>query len=243
MLKLHVHAPPLMGRDWLGAICDREELLNVLNMRSCYDDSVVNRLLKDYNDVFDGSLGTLTKITGKLYLKEDTKPVFCQARSIPYAMKAKVEQELQRLQNDGIIEPVSWSDWATPIVPVLKKNGSVRLFEDFKVTVNPVLNVEQYPMPKVEDIFAFLGGEKRFTKLDLKDAYLQIEVEDKSKHLLTINTHKGLFSYNRLVFGVASAPALRQRAMDHVLHGLSRCFCMLDDMIITGSSEQLHLAN
>ena len=90
----------------------------------------------------DGSLGTLTKITGKLYLKEDVKPVFCKARSLPYAMEAKVEQELQRLQNDGIIEPVSWSDWATPIVPVLKKNGSVRLCGDFKVTVNPVLNVE-----------------------------------------------------------------------------------------------------
>ena len=51
----------------------------------------------------DGSLGTLTKITGKLYLKEDVKPVFCKARSHPYAMEEKVEQELQRLQNDGII--------------------------------------------------------------------------------------------------------------------------------------------
>ena len=66
-----VHAPPLMGRHWLGAFCDRKELLNVFNMRSCYDDSVGNRLLTDYNDVFDGSLGTLTKITGKLNLKED----------------------------------------------------------------------------------------------------------------------------------------------------------------------------
>ena len=158
-------------------------------------------------------------------------------------MKVKVEQKLQRLQNDGIIEPVSWSDWATPIVPVLKKNGSVCLCGDFRVTVNPVLNVEQYPMPKVEDIFASLGGGKRFTKLDLKDAYLQMEVEDKSKHLLTINTHKGLFRYNRLVFVVASAPALWQRAMDQVLDGLSGCFCMLDDMIITGISEQQHLAN
>ena len=98
-------------------------------------------------------------------------------------------------------------------------------------------------MPKVEDIFASLGEGKRFTKLDLKDTYLQMEVEDKSKHLLTINTHKGLFRYKRLVFGVASAPALWQRAMDQVLHGLSGCFCMLDDMIITGSSEQQHLAN
>ena len=93
-LKLHVvdvHALSLMGRDWLGAICDREELLNVFNMRLCSDDSAVNRLLKDYNDVFDRSLGTLTKIMGKLYLKEDAIPVFFKACSLPYAMKAKVE--------------------------------------------------------------------------------------------------------------------------------------------------------
>ena len=81
-----------MGRDWLSAICDREELLNVFNMRSCYDDSALSRLLKDYNDVFDGSLRTLTKITGKLYLKEDAKPAFCKACSLSYAMKAKAEQ-------------------------------------------------------------------------------------------------------------------------------------------------------
>ena len=99
------------------------------------------------------------------------------------------------------------------------------------------------PTAKDFCVFASLGGGKRFTKLDLKDAYLQMEVEDKSKHLLTINTQKGLFRYNRLVFGVASAPALWQRAMDQVLHGLSGCFCMLDDMIITGSSEQQHLDN
>ena len=70
-----------------------------------------------------------------------------------------------------------------------------------------------------------------------------MEVEDKSKHLLTINMLKGLFCYNRLVFGESLAPALWQRAMDQVLHGLSGCFYMLEDMIITGSREQQHLAD
>jgi len=244
-LKLHVvdvQAKPLLGRDWLRVFGKQKDLLSVFNVHSLYDEAFVTELIKDY-DVFNGELGTLKKITGKLYLKPDVKPVFCKARSLPYAMKSKVEAELQRLQTDGIIEPVSWSDWATPIVPVLKKNGSVRLCGDFKVTVNPVLNVEQYPMPKVEDIFASLGGGKRFTKLDLKDAYLQMEMDDESRSLLTINTHKGLFRYNRLVFGIASAPALWQRAMDQVLKGLPGCFCMLDDMIITGKNEKEHLAN
>ena len=131
-----------------------------------------------------------------------------QSRSLPYSVKPKVEVELERLQQLEILELMSWSDWATPIVPVIKKNGSIRLCGDFKVTVNPVLNVEQYPMPKVEDIFASLAGGKRFTKLDLKDAYLQVVMDEESKKLLTINTHKGLLRYNRMVFGIASAPAL-----------------------------------
>ena len=77
----------------------------------------------------------------------------------------------------------------------------------------------QYPLPKVEDIFASLAGGKRFSKLDLKDAYLQMVMSDESMRLLTINSHKRGFRYNRLVFGVASAPALWQRAMDQVLRG------------------------
>ena len=106
-----------------------------------------------------------------------------------------------------------------------------------------MLNVEQYPLPKVEDIFASLAGGKRFSKLDLKDAYLQMVMSDESKRLLTINTHKGLFRYNRLVSGVASAPALWQRAMDQVLQGLKGCHCMLDDMIVTGATRDEHLCN
>lgn len=69
-----------------------------------------------------------------------------------------VEQELEKLQIDGINEPVAHSKWATPIVPVTKKNGSVRLCGDYKVTVNPVMCVDKYPLPKIEDTFATLAG-------------------------------------------------------------------------------------
>ena len=68
-------------------------------------------------------------------------------------------------------------------------------------------------------------------------------MDEESKKLLTINTHKGLFRYNRMVFGIASAPALWQRAMDQVLQGLKGCHCMLDDMIVTGATEAEHLTN
>jgi hypothetical protein len=102
------------------------------------------------------------------------------------------------------------SDWASPIV--LKKDGSVRIC-DFKVTVNQVLQVDQYTLPRIEDIFATLGGGRKFTKLDIRQAYLHMPIDEDSKKLLAINTHKGFYEYNRLTFGIASAPSIWQRAM------------------------------
>ena len=112
-------------------------------------------------------------------------------------MCPKVEKELEKLERDDIISKIEMSDWASPIVPVLKKDGSVRICGDFKVTVNQVLQVDQYPLPRIDDIFATLAGCRKFTKLDIRQAYLHMPLDDDSKKLLTINTHKGLYEYNR----------------------------------------------
>ena len=92
----------------------------------------------------------------------------------------------------------------------MKKDGSIQICGDYKRTVNSAAIVDCYPLPKIEDIFASLSGGKTFTKLDLAHAYNQIELDDEAKHLATINTSKGLYRYNRLPFGVASAPAIFQ---------------------------------
>ena len=98
-------------------------------------------------------------------------------------------------------------------------------------------------MPKIEDIFASLSGGKYFSKIDLRQAYLHMEMADESKVYLTINTHKGLYRYNRLLYGVASAPSIWQRTMDQILQGIPGVQCNLDDMIVTGHSESEHLEN
>ena len=72
------------------------------------------------------------------------------------------------------------------------KSGGVRICGDFKVTINPVLRTVQYPLPRIEDIFSSLAGGEKFSKIDLSQAYLQMEVEESSRKLLTINTHMGL---------------------------------------------------
>jgi len=86
-------------------------------------------------------------------------------------------------------------------------------------------------------------GGKKFTKLDLKHAYQQMQLEDNVKDLVTINTHKGFYQFTRLPFGIASAPALFQRAMDTILQGIPHVLCYIDDILITGRTEEEHLHN
>ena len=115
-------------------------------------------------------------------------------------MRGAVETELDRLEKLGIVEKVPHSDWATPIVPMVKGDCKVRICGDYKVTLNPCLDVDQHPLPKPEELFATLSGGQQFSKMDLSQAYLQFELDEESKNLVTLNTHKGLYRFTRLPF-------------------------------------------
>ena len=99
---------------------------------------------------------------------------------MPYCLKEKVEKELDHLVDMNIITPVSFSDWAAPIVPVIKQDGTIRLCGDYKVTVNQAAKTESYPLPRIEDLFTALSGGKIFTKLDLSPAYQQVLLHEDS---------------------------------------------------------------
>ena len=107
-------------------------------------------------------------------LKEGAKPVFKKSRSVAYALQPLLDLELERLQKEGIIEPVQTSAWATPLVVVPKANGQIRVCGDYKVTVNRCVETKVYPLPNIEDIFARLAGGCYFTKLDLTQPYQQL---------------------------------------------------------------------
>lgn len=125
----------------------------------------------------------------RLYLKERSQPRFFRARQVPYALRDKVANEINRQVGLGILEPVKFSPWATPVVPILKNDGSIRLCKDYKITVNRETVTETYPLPQVEDLLASLSSGTAFSKLDLTHAYQQVVLDDEAKQMVTINMH------------------------------------------------------
>ena len=135
------------------------------------------------------------------------------------------------------------SQWAAPIVAVRKANGSIRLCADFSTGLNDSLMLHRHPLPTMDDVFTKLNGGTVFSQIDFAEAYHQVEVTEKGKELLTINTHKGLFRYNRLPFGVKSAPGIFQQIIDTMITGLDGVAAYLDDVIVTGRTNEEHNTN
>ena len=201
-------------------------------------------VLAHYSDVFQPELGMMKDFKAKIYVDPTVPPRFCKARSVPYAMRSLVEAELDKLVDQGILTPVKHADWAAPIVPVMKADKkSVRICGDFKQTVNKASPIDKYPIPRIEDLFAKLAGGRTFTKLDMSQAYQQLCLDEESQKFVVINTSKGLFRYNRLPFGISSAPGIFQRVIENLLQGIQNVVVYLDDILITGSSEEQHLKN
>ena len=187
-------------------------------------------MLQKHDNVFQEWLGLQHGVKAKIYGPPGAKPRLSRPRTVSYFMRDKVDKELQRLEDEGVLSPVQFSDWAAPIVPVLKSDGhSIHICGDYKVTVNLEAKQDTYPLPRVEDIFANLAGGKVFSKFDLTAAYQQNELDDESKRYTTINTPRGLFKCNRLPFGISSAPSIFQQTMESLFRGLPNVSMYLDD--------------
>lgn len=240
----------IMGIDWiekfglwevpLNSICNINQTVSDSSQITPNSKSFVDALHRNFPDVFNSSLGLCTKTTAALHLKPGAKPVFRPKRSVSFAALEIVEKELQRLEDQGVISKINFSAWAAPIVVTKKANGNIRICADFSTGLNNVLESHNYPLPVPEDIFATLAGGEIFSKIDLADAYLQIKVNEESRQLLTINTHKGLYQYNRLCFGIKSAPGIFQQIMDTMLAGVSGAFSYLDDLIVVAKTVAEH---
>lgn len=239
-----IERPPIAGREWL------RKLIRAGGAEQLFDNTPqicsvecekerkerVDKLLSTYHNCIKKDLSKITGIKATLTLRENTRPVFLKARPLPFKLTPLVNNELDRLETAGVLIKVNTSEYATPVVPVLKKDKTVRLCGDYSVSVNPNLIVDEHPLPTTDEMFASLAECEHFCKIDLKEAYLQLEVDEDSSKLLTINTHKGLYRPTRLMYGIASACAIWQRVMENLLKGIEGVFVLLDDIRIAGKT-------
>jgi hypothetical protein len=202
-------------------------------------------LILDYQDIFVGENGQLGR-TGLTTHKIDTgnaKPIKLPARRVPLAKKQTIEDEVDKMLEQGVIEP-SDSPWSAPVVLVTKRDGSVRFCINF-TRLNSITCRDAYPLPRIDETLETLGGARWFNTLDLASSYWQVEMDQADKHKTAFSTHLGLFHFNVMPFGLTNAPATFERLMDRVLGKLrwKKCLCYLDDVIVFGPDFDTTLLN
>ncbi|KFD48319.1 hypothetical protein M513_10811, partial [Trichuris suis] len=178
----------IMGRDWIEAFGDADSLRMIFTRDAsinCIGSGFQGKKIFDqFEALFKPELGHCTKIKAHLELKEGAVPVFRRPFPLAFAMHDAVEKELDRYVKMGILTPLDRSSWAAPVVTVKKPNSRIRICADFSTGLNDQLVIDSYPIPRPEDLCQALRGGITFTKLDLSDAYLQVELDDEYKKFL-----------------------------------------------------------
>ena len=213
-----------------------QNVFRLTNQKKLTPKEMKNSILEKYGEVFGPDLGVIKGVNVQIRLKENAKPVFCRARPVPFSMLEKVENALNRAVQDGTLEKIDSSEWASPCVHVLKQNGDVRICSDFKSSLNPQIHVDQHPFPNLDELSVVFSGCKVFAKIDFSRCFEQLKVHSDSRDLLTINTHKGLFRHKRLPYGISCAPAICQRTIESILNSVpnvpGKHYLRMDDVLI-----------
>ncbi|XP_065060965.1 uncharacterized protein K02A2.6-like [Rhopilema esculentum] len=210
-------------------------------IRSTHDKSVDAALLAN-KEIFRG-IGKLDGVQIKLNIDENVTPVVQNTRRIPFHIRKQVEEELLSLEAQGIIERVpegQATPWISQIVAVPKKdNKSIRICVDMR-SANTAIKRVRHVMPTVDEIMVQLNGAKFFSKIDLSQAYHQLELHKDSRYITTFSTHIGLFQYKRLNYGTNAAAELFQHTLQEALKGIDNVRNLADDIIIFGKTRAEH---
>ena len=167
-------------------------------------------------------------------------PIYSKARQVPLRLQPLVCEELDRLVAAGIITQIFSSDWSSPTVSVIKPDGSLRLSADFSTTVNKYIKPVNSPLVTIDEAILSIGKARVFSKLDLKQAFLQLPVHDDSKQYLVINSPYGLFRYTYLPFGLTSSPGIFQSFISKILSHIPGVLCYQDDILVLSHDQICH---
>ena len=169
-----------------------------------------------------------------------TQPKFCKARKIPLPLQDKLTEKLKQIVRQGILEPVQPGGItnASPVVWQRKKSGELRLCKDLKVHINGKVMDEDYPIPDMETIFQNLHGASYLGKIDLSDAYYQIELDEEAKDICTINTSQGLFKMCRLPQGLKNSSSIFQICIESTLKVIKGVVIFQNDVLVYGTTKE-----
>ena len=202
-------------------------------------DDLRARVLQKFPAVFQG-LGNLGD-EYNIQLKPDAKP-FClfTPRNVPLPLRQKVKMELDKMESMGVISKMDEPTlWCAGMVVAPKKGGAIRICVDLKPLNENVIR-EVHPLPKVDEILAQLSEAKVFSKLDANSGFWQIPLSQSSRPLTTFITPYGRYCFNKMPFGISSAPEHFQKRMNHILTGLNGVLCLMDDVLIFAKDQAEH---
>lgn len=208
----------------------------------------IQKLCFEYRDIFYCDKLPLTfsnQVKHQIRTKNED-PIFIRPYRLPPSQNEEVNRQTEKLLKDNVIQE-SFSPWSAPVHLVPKKldasgEPKYRMVIDYR-RLNEITTDDKYPLPNINDLFDKLGKSTYFTTLDLASGYHQIEVEEQDRAKTAFSTPSGHFEFTRMPFGLKTAPATFQRAMDNVLRGLQGIHCLvyLDDIIIYSNSLQEHI--
>ena len=203
----------------------------------------LKQLIAEYSDVFalsDHELGC-TDIVCHSIDTGNAPPIKQQPYRTPIVHRETISKMIDEMSKQGIVQP-SISPWASPVVLVPKKDGSQRFCVDYR-RLNAITKRDVYPLPRIDDILDMAGSAHYLSTLDLASGYWQVELAPDAREKSAFSTHRGLFEFTRMPFGLCNAPATFQRLMQVILTGLEgkSCFVYLDDILVVSSTFEDHL--
>ena len=202
-------------------------------------DARESKMQDKYPELFSG-LGCMKNVY-TLKLCDNARPYSVStSRRVPLPLLPKVKSELQKMVEQGVIEPVTMpTDWCAPLVVIPKASGQVRICGDF-VELNKNIMRERYELPTVDATLAQLSGATVFSKLDANSGFYQIKIDENSAKLTTFITPFGRFFYKRLPMGISSAPEFYMRCMAQLTDSLPGTLCLMDDICVFGKDQNEH---
>ncbi|KAJ9511158.1 hypothetical protein QJQ45_013227 [Haematococcus lacustris] len=200
-------------------------------------------LLNEYSDVFEPITSTPPErpVGHTIPLVPDSRPPVTPMYRLSRPEQEELKKQIKDYLAKGMIEPSS-SPYAAPILFVQKKSGELRMCIDYR-QLNKLTLRDQYPLPRIDDLFDRLSGCSVFSSLDLQAGYHQIRITPEDVPKTAFRTPEGHFQFKVLSFGLTNAPATFQRVMnDAFAPVLGKCALVyLDDILVMSKSLPDHM--